>query len=265
LIAVASTLIVAATGCTTLEDLFGIDGGDIPYEFSTLSNEEIATNIANADASYREPRDADRVSKSLELSLASVSPENDYEALWRAVRAAAWLAQYSESREDRVAFGERGIQLGKAATELESLAKRPESHYFLALAMANYCDVIGTCAPEVIVEIRDRTLEAHRLDPQFDHCGPSRFVGELIVQTADYPAYNVGDFEEGLEHLQRAAKDCPKFAENWLLLGLALLDDGDDEGAQAALEKVLERGAPPDHTAEYKGWVVRAKDGLDEL
>jgi len=131
--------------------------------------------------------------------------------------------------------------------------------------MGGYCQEKGTCAPDFVRAMRDHARAADAAEAAFDHCGPGRFLGQLILGTLDYPGYSIGDLDDSIEALRRAHASCPDFPENGLGLAEALIEDGDDDEAAALLRRVLASTPPADHTAEHARWVERARELLDEL
>jgi tetratricopeptide (TPR) repeat protein len=251
------------SGCTTVADVVG--GREYSFVECDLDDAALARRIDEIDGLYREPRTVEKVAASLALSEVSISRRNEHAALWRAVRACAWLAQRHPDRDAGLEFGRKGIVIGIRAVALKGLARQPEPHYYLALAMGNFCEEEGTCDPEFVEKMRDHAEQALAADEGFDHCGPHRFLGKLIVEAADTPGYAVGSWEEGLEHLQAAVAKCPEFPENWLFLGETLAEDDQVDAARSALERVIASQPPPDHGAEHAEWVAKAKELLEDF
>ena len=263
----AALALVAALGCTSVDAVIESAGDDAVLVEADLDPAELAARIDEIDALWREPRSVERVTASLDLAVRSVSSRNHHAAAWRAVRACAWLGRHHDEREARLEASARGIALGKAAVEL-SRAKRVRPHaardaepnYFLALAMGAYCEEKGTCDTSFVRAMHDRASAARMAEPGLDHCGPARFLGKLIVETADYPGYALGDLEDGVALLREALAACPDFPENALFLAEALIELGDDDEARALIERVLASRAPSDHSAEHGEWIARARE-----
>jgi hypothetical protein len=86
-----------------------------------------------------------------------------------------------------------------------------------------------------------------------------------MVDTSDYPLWAVGTYEQGLEHLRKATEGCPDFGENHLTYAKALLEDGREQEARKALQKVIACPTPPDYSAEHKAWLEEATELLTDL
>lgn len=233
------------------------------YEIKDLTPQALRARAEQIDGNYAEPRTTKRVALSYKTSMDSISPADGYAALWRGARACAWLAENSTDPSKREAFALKGIAMGREAVAKASA--RVESHYYLALCYARLADVRKDASRDLLREMRDCMRFACSLNDRFDSCGPHRFLGRLMVETADYPFYAMGSYSEGLNHLKQAAVLCPDYGENHLVYARALLKDGQDEEARAELEKVISSPRPPDRSAEYDSWLAEATRLLREL
>jgi tetratricopeptide (TPR) repeat protein len=153
--------------------------------------------------------------------------------------------------------------MGREAMKKDSA--RVETHYYLALCYAHWADVRKKASRDLVREMRDRMAFACALDEKFDFCGPHRFLGNLMIETSQYPVWAVGSFAEGLKHLKDATRLCPDYGENHLEYAKALLEDGEKEEARAELEKVLAAPRPPDRSAEHDAWISEATTLLRDL
>lgn len=257
-------LALLVAGCVSVEEVIE-EKYPLDELAQPLSAGALDKRMSLIDEQFGEPRTPASVAHSLETAEGSISPNNDYDALWRGIRACAWLTQNHPDRAEREKFGEKGIRMGKKAINIEKLTVRPEPWYYLALCMGAYFDVKGTPDVSSVREMRDHAKMAAALDETFDHCGPHRFLGKLITETADTPGYAQAPFQTGLDHLRTAVQLCPDFPENHLFLAEALIEYGKDEEAAQVLDRVLKLGPPPDHLVEHRNWLNRAAELLNEV
>lgn len=249
---------------------FRIELGDMvnphlfKYERTDLTPQKLEERMKEADANYAEPRTYGRVYLSYENCLNSISERNDYEALWRAARACAWIArQENLDHSVRLQFAGKGIGIGEEATKRAST--KPESHYYYALCLGALADLTRDPAKEDLRQMRNVMDIALRLDEKLDHCGPLRFLGDLYVSTSAYPSWALGTMDEGLAHLKRATELCPDFGENHLAYATALIEADEIEPARAELEKVQLCPTPRDHSTEHLTWLTEATELLTNL
>jgi hypothetical protein len=246
---------------TEMEDI--VEPSRLKYEVTNLSPAALEDRMREIDETFAEPRTPAKVKLSHETSMQSISGVNGYAALWRGARACAWLAMNGSDRGERKRFAEAGIAMGEEA--MKKASTLVESYYYLALSLGAYADLKGTPTRETVRDMRDNIKWALSLDPKFDHCGPHRFMGLLMVKSAGYPLYAVGTPEEGLKHLETAVKECPDYAENHLVYAEALKEEGQDDLAREELEKVLVSARPKDRSAEHDRWLERANELLQDL
>ena len=215
--------------------------------------------IDEIDQSYAEPRTIYRVSHSLGTSKDSVSPGNNYQSLWRGVRACAWLAVNHENPAEKKKYALEGIYLGREARQKTSV--QAEAYYYSAICIGALLETIKEPRSKLLREMKYCLEVAHELDGTHDHGGPARVLGTLIVGASDYDfaGFSVGSLEEGIATLEAACSKAPMFGENWLLLAKALADAEEYQRALAAIEKVFAAEIPPDYSVEHKDWLIQAQ------
>ena len=215
--------------------------------------------IDEIDQSYAEPRTIYRVSHSLGTSKDSVSPGNNYQSLWRGVRACAWLAVNHQNPAEKKKYALEGIYLGREARQKTSV--QAEAYYYSAICIGALLETIKEPRSKLLREMKYCLEVAHELDGTHDHGGPARVLGTLIVGASDYDfaGFSVGSLEEGIATLEAACSKAPMFGENWLLLAKALADAEEYQRALAAIEKVFAAEIPPDYSVEHKDWLIQAQ------
>ena len=160
----------------------------------------------------------------------------DYDALWRAARACAWLAEDFTDKKTREQFAYHGIEYAKAASALEP--RRVEGHYYLGINTGLSATTKTITAYNMVPKVRDAAKAALKADEKFDHAGPLRLLGGVFAKAPSWPA-SIGDVEEGQKYLSRAVKLAPEYPENHLLYGDALAADSKPGGGGA---RVYARG-----------------------
>jgi hypothetical protein len=189
----------------------------------------------------------------------------DYDALWRAARACAWLAEEFTEKRTRDQFAYHGVQYAKAAAALEP--RRVEGHYYLGINTGLSATTKSFTAYNMVPVVRDEAKAAQRVDENFDHAGPLRLLGGVYSKAPGWPA-SIGDNDEGMKYLSRAVKVAPDFPENHLLYGDSLARE-DDSGKlqQAAHEykQVLDAPEVPEYKHRLERWKREAQNALQKL
>jgi hypothetical protein len=255
--------VLGVCGCGYAPEIEDVLDQRLKYRDMNLTESALASRIQEIDENYAEPRSPTKVQHSYELSLDSISSVNGYAALWRGTRACAWLALNDPDAGRRKKFAREGVRFGHEA--IRKTSTEVESFYYYALCLAGLAKETSTPSVGLIRKLRERMEVALALDPSFDHCGPHRFLGNLMVETADYPLYAVGSLDEGLQHLEKATVLCPDFGGNHLDYAKALMGDEQLEEARSELEGVLTCPEPPDYAAEHQEWLSEAGELLTDL
>jgi len=241
-----------------------VEPHNVDYTRTDLTPQALEERMKEADRNFLEPRTYGKVYLSYEICMDSISERNGYEALWRASRACAWIARNkNEDRSRRLHFAGKGIGIGEEATRRSST--KPEAHYYYAMCMGAMADLTRDPSKDFLREMRDAMAIALKLNEKVDSCGPHRFLGNLYVETSEYPSWALGTMEEGLAHLKRATEVCPEFGENHLAYATALIEAGDIAQARAELEKVETCPKPKDHSTEHDEWLTSAAVLLADL
>jgi hypothetical protein len=187
----------------------------------------------------------------------------DYDALWRAARACAWVAEEVTDKKTRDQFAYHGVQYAKAATALEP--RRVEGHYYLGINTGLSATTKTISAYTMVPQIRDEAKAAQKADAGFDHAGPLRLLGGVYSKAPGWPA-SIGDNDEGLKYLSQAVKAAPDYPENHLLYGDALARE-DDKLNEAAHEykQVLDAPEVPEYKHRLERWKRDAAIAMQKL
>ena len=256
-----AALVFLVAGCSSYEAM-QVSGtepeaklNDVPLPAAILEE-----RIGEIDKSYEEPRTVYRVSHSLGTSKDSVSSGNGYQSLWRGVRACSWLALNHQNPEEKKKYALEGVYLGREARQKTSL--QAAAYYYSAICIGALLDAVKEPSTKLLREMKYCLEVAHELDGSYDHGGPARVLGTLIVEAADYEfaGYSVGNLEEGITTLEAACGNDPVFAENWLLLAKALAQAEEYQRALVAIDKVFTCEIPSDYSVEHKEWLLQAQN-----
>lgn len=256
----AVALALLGSGCASYEAMAVSGAQPKPVlNVTPLPVAILEERIDEIDQSYAEPRTVYRVSHSLGTSKDSVSPGNNYQSVWRGVRAYAWLALNHEKPIEKKKFALKGVYLGRVARQKTSI--QVEAYYYSAICIGALLEVMKEPDSKLLREMKYCLEVAHELDGTHDHGGPARVLGTLIVGASDYDfaGFSVGSLEEGIATLETACSKAPKFGENWLLLADALADAGEYQRAMAAIDKVFAGEIPSDYSVEHKDWLIQAQ------
>lgn len=159
----------------------------------------------------------------------------DFEAAWQWARAAFWLADAAGAeRERRAWFSQRGAEHAELAVAAQP--RRVEGHYYRGVNLGYLARSRTVGALELLQPIYKSALAALGADEAFDHAGPLRLLGGVLINAPSWPA-SVGDPDEGVERLARAVQLAPEFPLNHLLYGEALLKV--DRAAEAEAQLLL--------------------------
>jgi tetratricopeptide (TPR) repeat protein len=225
------------------------------YELSRAGAAIIFQQAREVDRLYAEPRSPERLEKSLELSLAAISPHDGYSMLWRAGRACAWLAERHPDLESRRRYARLGAAAGAEALRLS--AASPQAHYFYALNLGLLSELEGGSLGNLdamVVSVR-RVIE---LDERYDHAGGHRFMALLIDATKDNFVAAIGTLDDALEHIDRACRLDPDYGHNHLIRAKLLIQDEEFEAAREALARVLSSPPPAHESEEHQDWLAEA-------
>jgi tetratricopeptide (TPR) repeat protein len=198
----------------------------------------------------------------LALDKAVKAEPKNFEAQWKAARAAILLAdEFYDDKTKRAHFAGRGSEYAKAAIDLEP--KRIEGHYYSGenLGLTATTKTIG--AKFMVPSIRDAAKKAMQIDACYDHGGPPRLLGSLYAEAPPWPA-SIGDPDKGVELLQQALKCAPDWPLNNLLLGNALVKAERYEDAKKNYQIVLDAQARPENNHFMPKWKGLAKRGMDD-
>jgi len=216
-----------AAGLFEVADLEGI-----PAEQGA---EAAARLLREGDAAW-ERRDAPDAPGRARLAYwrAAAAQPSLYEAYWKAARASIPVGEQSVGTQARAAAFERGARTAQLGIGLEP--SRAEAHYYYALNLGLLAREHPSSGIESIKAMIAHLQQALAADEGLDQAGPQRTLALIYLRAPGWPA-SVGDEEEGLAQARLAAAGAPDYPMNQVVLAEALLANGLDEEARAAIAR----------------------------
>lgn len=229
-----------------------------------LTVEQVAEWARRGEAAYEvDPRTRAAVDEAYAaLTRAARVRLDDYDLLWKAARAAAWLADAERGRPPQVQFARAGIEFANSALAVR--AGGAEALYYRAMNTGLLADAdhsYGLDAMASMVKDLDSSIAA---DERFDRAGAHRLIGILYTR-APGPPSGVGSLRKALKHLRRADELFAHDAENLLYLGEAEAEDGNAGAARGHLGAAVDAAPVPGRTAEQETWRREARERLEQV
>ena len=186
-------------------------------------------------------------------------PDNEL-AIYYAARSARWLIEFGGEEIDRGKLSGQGHEWA-----LKLLKKDPGrgEYYFLAGAHLGFI-IQESISPSLIRlrKVHGYFNEAVKIDPNFEDGGPLRALGTLLIQSPPWPT-GVGDIDEGIENLEKAARMFPAYPANHLYLAYGYMEDKRWEDALKSLQITLDLtkdrswGVPGRHWRNFANVAMR--------
>ena len=164
----------------------------------------------------------------------------------QAARCYAVLARNGKNKSLRLENAVSGREMAEAAVARDP--KNGTAHYLAAYLAGLEAENQPLKGLALVPLIERGAIRASRLNPELDHGGPDRMLGELYLRAPD-PPVSIGDLEKAIDHYQRAVSQDPDFIENHLGLAEAYLADEEPGPACNQLRQILTR-MPPGHPWE---------------
>ncbi|MCK4603091.1 MAG: hypothetical protein KAU41_00135 [Deltaproteobacteria bacterium] len=143
----------------------------------------------------------------------------------------------------RLADARQGRNLAEAAVNM--LPNSGLVHYLAAHLTGLEAENDPMRGLNLVPTIEREALLAAKLNPEIDHGGPDRMLGELYLRAPGFPV-SVGDSSKSVVHYRRALDHGPEFKENRLGLIEALLTEEKPGQACFELHRLLD-DMPPAH------------------
>lgn len=220
-----------------------------------------ADRIKEAEALYdgREDLMKARVAVAA-LRQARTADYGNYEAAWKLSRASFYVGENTDNEDERDDMFREGTEAGKVAIELQP--NKPEGHFWLG---ANYG---GAAAHSTIAnlssfqDIRGEMETVLRLDESYQGYSVYLGLGRLYLQA---PRVLGGDSAKAIDYLEKGLKLSPNNSLMRYHLAEAYEANNRDAEAKKQLEELLASTPDPEHIAEHKGALVKAKKLLEKI
>lgn len=161
-----------------------------------------------------DPRSVAEVERSAALFAdAFAIRSDDYDAIWQAARAAAWLGEYSEN--DRERYVRDGITYANTALQLR--ADGVEAAFYHGVLSGLLGDISRSYGLDAVRQIERRMTALIEAGGDIAHGGPQRVYGVLLLR-APGPPTSIGSLRNARRQLEAATEIAPDWPENHLYL-----------------------------------------------
>ncbi|WGL61525.1 hypothetical protein QEJ31_07965 [Pigmentibacter sp. JX0631] len=153
----------------------------------------------------------------------------EFNIAWKVARLVYFYGNFTLSEAtpklDKIKLFKYGYEAGKIAKELEP--KKVEGYYWYAINLGSYglskgiFSALSNAKPG-----RDALLEAAKIDPKYQWCGPLRILGRYY-QEVPGGLISFGDKKIAEDYFNQAIQTCPEFRLNTMYLGILKKKSGD--------------------------------------
>jgi hypothetical protein len=225
-------------------------------------NAAVEEMLEQAAAELEKVPDADAVRRAQALYLDVARSEGaPVEAYFGAAKATAWLIEHEADGPTRKELSVEGVRIGQWCIRL--FPEEVECIYRLALAVGQQArerPSTATDGLDVMVDLLGRVIDE---DPDLDFAGGRRVLALVLLRAPGWPT-GPGDPELGLEHARAAVDAYPAYPPNQLVLGEALLENGQTDAARSTLQRGVEL-ARDETSPEAADWVAQGEAVLAEI
>jgi len=250
---------LAAAGCAGVPRPAGglLEVADLAGSPPEAGPEAAALLLREGDAAWERRDDPAEPGRArLAYWRAAAADPSLYEAYWKAARASIPVGEGAADDAARAAAFERGARTAQLALDLDPAPA--EAHYYYALNLGLLARERPSTGVESIKAMLFHLEQALAVDPELDQAGPRRTLALVYLRAPGWPT-SVGDEEAGLEQARRAAATAPGYPMNQLVLAEALVANGLEDEARAALALARELlAAGPWRDAERREATVAA-------
>ncbi|MGY3803220.1 hypothetical protein ACWNT8_04035 [Pigmentibacter ruber] len=163
----------------------------------------------------------------------------DFNIAWKIARLVYYYGNFilidANSKIDKTKLFKYGYEAGKIAKEIEP--KKVEGYYWYAINLGSYglskgiFSALSNAKPG-----RDALLEAAKIDPKYQWCGPLRILGRYY-QEVPGGLISFGDKKIAEDYFTQAIQTCPEFRLNTMYLGILKKKAGDKTNALELFKK----------------------------
>lgn len=160
----------------------------------------------------------------------------DRRVLLAGAEMARALGERARTKGEQLKFARRGLAFTRVGRE--AFSGDVAFHYLHAALLGLAVDAYRASAMRLVPRLRAAAEAAVRLDRTYDHAGPLRVLGSLLVRIPEARPFN-GDIERGTALLEEAVRRAPEDPLNHFLLAVAYAKDDENEKAAALYRHVI--------------------------
>ncbi|HEX3187064.1 MAG TPA: TRAP transporter TatT component family protein [Pyrinomonadaceae bacterium] len=194
------------------------------------------------------------------LRQARTADYGNYEAAWKLARATFYVGDHTDNDTERDNMFRDGTEAGKAAVKLQP--DKPDGHFWLG---ANYG---GAAAHSTIAnlssfnDIKTQMEAVLKIDESYQGFSAYLGLGRLYLKA---PRVFGGDTSKAIEYLEKGVKLSPKNTQMRYYLAEAYESSNRDADAKKQIQELMAVTPDPQHTAEHKDAVEKAKKLLEKI
>jgi tetratricopeptide (TPR) repeat protein len=194
------------------------------------------------------------------LRQARTADYGNYEAAWKLARASFYVGDHTENDTERDNMFREGTEAGKAAVKLQP--DKPDGHFWLG---ANFG---GAAAHSTIAnlssfnDIKSQMEAVLKIDESYQGYSAYLGLGRLYLKA---PRVFGGDTSKAIEYLEKGVKLSPKNTQMRYYLAEAYESSNRDGEAKKQIQELMAVTPDPQHTAEHKDAVEKAKKLLEKI
>ncbi|APJ02536.1 hypothetical protein [Silvanigrella aquatica] len=204
-----------------------------------MTIQENKLSVSFLDDLWEQRQTKEGAKKIAEFLLSDPKLPRDFEINWRLARLVYYSGNFTliqkSQKEEKLKVFKMGYTAGEIARELEP--KRVEGHYWYAINLGSYglekgiFSALNNAKPG-----RDALLEAVKIDPTYQWCGPLRILGRYY-QEVPGGIISFGDKKIAKEYFEKAIDSCPDFRINTMYLGVLKEKTGNKQEALELFKK----------------------------
>lgn len=160
----------------------------------------------------------------------------DRRVLLAGAEMALALGERARSKGEQLKFARRGILFTRAGRA--AFPGEVAFHYLHAALLGLEVDAYRASAMRVVPRLRAAAERAVSLDRTYDHAGPLRVLGSLLVRVPEGRPFH-GDIDRGTALLEEAVRRAPAYPLNHFLLAVAYAKDDENDKAAALYRHVI--------------------------
>ena len=257
----------ALIGCAVFSVVFaGISchrgGADTSTSLTGGSDAKMAADrMAEAEPLWENREDLNKARGAVAaLRQARTADYGNYEAAWKLSRAAFYVGDRTDNDTERDNLFREGTEAGKSAVKLQP--DKPDGHFWLG---ANYG---GAASHSTIAnlssfnDIKTQMEAVLKIDETYQGYSAYLGLGRLYLKA---PRVFGGDTSKAIEYLEKGVKLSPSNTQMRYYLAEAYESDNRDAEAKKQIELLTAVTPDPQHTAEHKDAVEKAKKLLEKI